>query len=125
MGTADENKLIAEFMGYKLGRCNRGMAWESPFKKAVEDIFKIHGRLWSDTDTFYKWDTDWNWLMPVVEKIEDQGFNVNIKGISCTVTELFKEEPIISWVLGNKAQKIVLVHTAVISFIKLQNNKTK
>ena len=63
-----KNKLIAEFMGYKLAKCNKGLAWESPYKKSVEDTFELHGRLWRENDSYYKFHTSWDWLMPVVQK---------------------------------------------------------
>jgi len=63
------NKLIAEFMGYKLAKCNNGLAWESPYKKSVEDTFELHGRLWRENDSYYKFHTSWDWLMPVISKI--------------------------------------------------------
>jgi len=61
-----DNKLIAEFMGYKLAKCNNGLAWESPYKKSVEDTFELHGRLWRENDSYYKFHTSWDWLMPVI-----------------------------------------------------------
>ena len=65
-----DNKLISEFMGYKLARCSNGLAWDSPYQKAVDDVFKIHGRLWRENDSYYQWNTSWDWLMPVAQKIE-------------------------------------------------------
>lgn len=65
------NKLIAEFMGYKLARCNNGLAWESPHSRAIDDVFKLHGRLWHEMDTHYKWHLSWDWLMPVIRRCID------------------------------------------------------
>ena len=48
MNTQENNKLIAEFMGYK----NPSNA----------------------SDIWYHYDTSWDWLMPVVEKILDISF---------------------------------------------------
>jgi hypothetical protein len=89
---AEFNKLIAEFMGYKLLPCNNGKAWESPHQKAVDDIFKIHGRLWKKDDPFYKWDSSWDWLIPVIEKIESRGFptTIWIEGVSIESAETGK-----------------------------------
>ena len=64
----DDNKLIAEFMGYKLTKCNRGQAWERPTLSSIHDDYKLHGRLWVEKDSYYKWDTSWDWLMPVVQE---------------------------------------------------------
>ena len=109
-----ENKLIAEFMygtkkvydlpqfGYIKSNCN------------LHDEFNVEQM---------KFNKDWNWLMQVVEKIEDLGNVVNIKGISCTITEVLSDEPIVSWVLGERKNKINLVYTACVEFIKLYNEK--
>ena len=35
MKTLENNKLITEFMGYRLAKGNNGWAWESPFEKAI------------------------------------------------------------------------------------------
>ncbi len=48
-----ENKLIAEFMGYE---------WHKDFFKDVCII--------SPSNISYKFHEEWNWLMPVVDKIE-------------------------------------------------------
>ena len=56
MNTQENNKLIAEFMGYTFVNG----VYESP-----KDEFHIDEMLY---------DTSWNWLMPVVEKIESLGY---------------------------------------------------
>ena len=70
-----------------------------------------------------KW--DWNFLMQVIEKIESLGYEVEIKGINCRIKELFKDEPIVSWVLGDRSMKKELVWTAVVEFIKWYNNEKR
>ena len=54
MNTTDNNKLIAEFMG---------KYWYNPE--------------WSDKANAEQWkyDKEWNWIMPVVEKIKDGAYN--------------------------------------------------
>ena len=69
MTTTEENILIAEFMGYKLTPCNNGLAWD--IGKSIpshEHLFPIQGVLHTGNElNFY---TSWDWLMPVVDKIE-------------------------------------------------------
>ncbi len=63
MKTTEGNKLIAEFMGIQI--FNNGVQWAT---------FKYH--------------SDWGWLMPVVEKIEQtqpEGFNVVIELRTCYI----------------------------------------
>jgi hypothetical protein len=64
-----KNQLIVEFLGYKLASCNNGFAWVSPFKYSVEDVLGIHGRLFNLSSTYLKFDSSWEWLMPVAIKI--------------------------------------------------------
>ena len=51
----NDNKLIAEFMGYKVGERRRGGGYMP--------------------ENEMKYDTSWDWLMPVVEKIENGGLD--------------------------------------------------
>lgn len=106
--TAENNKLIAEFMGYSQPHPDYPTStyWYKE-GKAPLTILSFH--------------SDWNWLMEVVENIEDLGYRVGINGISCTVSELLNDEPIISLVLGDRKQKISLVHSAVVDFINWYN----
>ena len=65
------NKLITQFMGYRLAKCNNGLAWSSPFKLVIEDVFNIHGRLFKeDVSDYLKFHSSWNWLMRAVEKVD-------------------------------------------------------
>ena len=92
------NKLIAEFMGYSdLG--NKG------------DF------------SYLKYHTCWNRLMPVVEKIENFGYEFIIVESSCyikhntdhSIKELFHIETIES--------KIYTTYNAVLKFINMYNKK--
>ena len=63
MSTTDNNKLIAEFMGHKI---NFG--------------FKEQGVLFSGQHINVEkllYHTNWNWLMPVIEKILDISLNLD------------------------------------------------
>jgi hypothetical protein len=51
----DNNKLIAEFMGYKVGERRRGGGYIP--------------------ENEIKYDTSWDSLMPVIEKIENDGLD--------------------------------------------------
>ena len=63
------NKIIAEFMGYKLMPCNNGKAWDIGKSIPSKDhLLPIQGVL--HTGNELKFYTSWDWLMPVVEKIE-------------------------------------------------------
>jgi hypothetical protein len=74
MTTTENNKLLAEFMGEKLPYINK----EGNFEFVVEGAGKVSSPNEEDLYRFlpYKYDTDWNWLMKVVEKIESLDFVV-------------------------------------------------
>ena len=110
LNTMKENRLIAEFMGYS-----------QPHPEYPNTTYWY--KEGEAPSTILLFNTDWNWLMEVVEKIEDLGYRVCINGISCTVSELLNDEPIISLVLGDRKQKISLVHSAVVEFINYYNTK--
>jgi hypothetical protein len=66
----EENKLIAEFMGFQ----QTNLGWYD----AEETLINVESDNTFDT---LKYDTDWNWLMAVVDKIErieDGKYDVNI-----------------------------------------------
>jgi hypothetical protein len=70
--TLENNKIIAEFMGYKPVKCNNGYAWD--IGKAIptsKHLLPIQGRLIGDCD-YLKFDSDWNWLMKAVRIIVDK-----------------------------------------------------
>jgi hypothetical protein len=60
MNTTENNKIIAEFMGYKIQK----NPTERFFGKHSHPITKV----WIKELSF---NSDWNWLMEVVEKIEN------------------------------------------------------
>lgn len=82
----ENNKIIAEFLG------------ANPFKEFVNKeiySYEMYGIIESIVEDehskqFYLpeemlFDTDWNWLMEVVEKIESLGFAFNIDRTKCYV----------------------------------------
>lgn len=73
--TVENNRLITEFMGYKLKPCNNGLAWERPTLSSIHDNFNLHRRLYRKEDSYYKFYSSWDWLMPVVEKCVSTGDN--------------------------------------------------
>jgi len=90
--TMENNCLIAEFMGYR---------------PTVEDI--------SDN----RYDTSWDWLMEVVEKIEAMGFQFWIGKYASSIT---KESDKSFGELSVKGDnKLSVIYQLGIQFIKLHN----
>tara|TARA_R110001592_G_scaffold356680_1_gene658981 strand:+ start:487 stop:840 length:354 start_codon:yes stop_codon:yes gene_type:complete len=102
------NKLIAEFMGMNYGdpKDNSVMIQMTPQGSEVVPINSM------------KYHSSWDWLMPVVEKIENLGYEFTIVENRCKVSnntdhsvkELFHIETI--------GSKIETTYDAVIQFIK-------
>ena len=98
----DSNILIAEFMGYVFVNG----VYESP-----KDEFHIDEMLYH---------TSWDWLMPVVEKIEniaideDVFYDVLMHGLECSIGH----------VCNVGQTKMEAVYKSVLEFIK-QHNKNK
>ena len=71
----------------------------------------------------YPFDTDFNYLLPVIKRIEEQGYVVAIKGISYQVYKVLDEQnPIISLVCGDLSKKTEMTCDLVTSFIEQLNN---
>lgn len=65
MNTIEKNKLIAEFMGMTVNE--KGIC--DPYPKVPKEYFMAHDfDVWCVSTHLYQ--TSWDWLMPVVEKIE-------------------------------------------------------
>lgn len=105
MNTTENNKIIAEFLGYVL----RG-----------KNTFEYNNKLYLIEEL--KFHSDWNWLIEVVEKIESLGFNVSIEFSTCIITysdDDFKE--IIG--ISDNYSKIQAVYNACVAFIKWYNEQ--
>ena len=105
----EDNKLIAEFMGYTVNE-------DGNFCKGGIPLLKI-----SD----FKYDHDWNWLMRVVETITniDEGkYSVDISSVgmwACYIKrDDISEKEITSF---GGFEPIINVYKAVVQFIKWYN----
>jgi hypothetical protein len=112
MKTTEGNKLIAEFMRVI-----------TPREYDIEEVdfldYIIVNPIW---DEDVKYHSSWDWLMPVVEKIEELGYTVTIAGVLCKITVVLDiENPIVSLVLGDKSRKKELVWLTVCEFIEWYN----
>lgn len=113
-----ENKLIAEFMGYEIHTPN-GKAFSFKIPNMPTKFTPIEN---------LKYHKSWDWLMPVVEKIEcttidnddnsDNFFNVMIEVFECNING----GDICICKSGNTKREAT--YNAVVEFIN-QYNKTK
>jgi len=91
------NKLIAEFMDYE----------------NVNEMFPFDGEL--------HYHTSWDWLMPVVERIENLGFEFFIVESRCKVAH--NSDNSIATILDSEGKSTKLNHTysVVVEFINEHN----
>lgn len=100
------NKLIAEFMG--------GYTPYERFGDSTEYYYR------GDYVTLenMKFQTSWDWLMPVVEKIESLGYVFTIQGGKAEYGEMISEARCFI-----AKDKLSSTYQAVVEFIKLYNNE--
>lgn len=111
-----KNKIIAEFMGY---RYETGVSLSGSWSR----YFK-NGGTFEDSFPEAKYDTSWDWLMPVVEKIEAiPGAYVDIHREATKVKFCPKEISEWSHTAWNQESKITHVYTAVTKFIEWYNSQ--
>lgn len=109
------NKLIAEFMDYKIIK-NR-------FEKERSYTYNgdKHETSLSIKEVYYN--SSWDWLMPVVEKIE-KNFEVTISDIFCKII-LSDGEGYATGIIKKDAEtKIKATWMAVVCFVKWYNYKS-
>ena len=94
-----DNKLIAEFMGLK--PCDDREQYQSSIYTNVVADLKYH--------------TSWDWLMPVVDKIESIGFEFQILKGTCLIQDEDSTETLVETYSHNKQKA---TYKAVTEFIK-------
>ena len=108
----ENNKLIAEFMGFKL-QDNPNERWFNQW--FVKDT---SNKPYQNRIEILHFDTDWNWLMSVVEKIESLENNLKNE----TREEFIQFQKVLSLPIYNK---IEVAYNACIEFIKWYNEQNK
>ena len=121
MTNLENNKLIAEFMGKKVISEAEFLALEFE-EMTINDLF---------IESTLKYDTDWNWLVAVVEKIQlskyTDEFDIFWDSIDkingCTILPSFKNTfSIIQFTSSNKKEA---VYNSCVEFIKWYNINNK
>jgi len=125
----ENNKLIAEFLNWEFDDLSE--TFETPFLKLVEpQAFGDEQFSCKLQDFELEFHSDWNWLMEVVEKIEnlqDENkcaiYNVQIEQCFVEIIENHTSDTIIS---TDANSKLEAVYNACVEFIKWYNeNKSK
>ena len=105
------NKLIAEFMGEKIIPSEDSVRYKDGSEVVIDSV-----KGWR----VCKYHTSWDWLMPVVEKIEKLGYSVFIQNDACwiKVARAGMKMPLISELGENK---ISAAFIAIVQFIQWYN----
>jgi len=114
MNTEENNKMIAEFMGYRI----------------ADDQFKDENGFWNDIGVF---ETSWAWLMPVVEEIESFQDGENGDSMRGNLYN-FRIEQHFVYILDGESMDVIIemnggskqdaTYNAVVEFIKQYNEST-
>jgi len=106
----ENNKLIAEFMGWKIGHPELlELRWSNEW---------FYGRDKRTTKGFLHFNSDWNWLMEVVQKITDLNNVVEIHDNHVRVVSNERNNALIDVVEGSMLEA---TYNACVEFIKLYN----
>ena len=102
----ESNKLIAEFMGL------------DSFKDSLASLHQ--GKINVDVDVYEQaqYHTSWDWLMPVVQKIESLGYVFTIQGGKAEYNEMISKPKIFI-----AKDKMSSTYKAVVKFINQLNNQ--
>lgn len=120
------NKKCAEFLGYELitpqmrknpEQWKDNSYWEHKNKANVHTSKKVLGR-----DGYLSFHSDWDWIMEVVEAIEQLKFRVEITSISCCI---YKNSVLKSSFHGikDKSSKKEAIVQAINQFLIWYNNE--
>ena len=117
MNITENNKLLAEFLGWNKGE---GYTKEYEFYEAWgETVDQV-------TLKEMKFDTDWNWLMEVVGKIESlEHCQITITKNWCRIEHAKHNSRIDSRDYSDDFTKILSVYNACVEFIKWHNLNKK
>lgn len=130
------NRLIAEFMGFKAipynGDQHKVIYNGNDQAKTVGEQRKLWGGLnLQFTGRFvecvkYPFNTDFRYLLPVINRIEKMNYVVCIAGIKYQVYRVLEEnKPIVSLACGDVSKKTEMVYFLIIDFIKWYNQNLK
>lgn len=106
METTDNNILIAEFMGID-------------YNPEGERKYNKETGAWTYTNVFYH--TSWDWLMPVMDKIETLGYSVNITSKTVAIMQGHGAVYATNVYISDGLTKIKAAYETVVEFIKWHN----
>jgi hypothetical protein len=115
----ENNKLIADFMGLRYAEDSVYIDTLKEMK--ANGVYFEQGYMASEL----KYDTDWDWLMAVVEKIESLGNEFFIVESRCIIAHNTDKSIETIIYFENMGKKIDACYDSVVQFIKWYNEQTK
>lgn len=123
------NRLFAEFMGYNVIPYRGKYAYDgNKYGRTVGELKTLWGGLDLNftgrftEDTRYPFNTEFNYLIPIIRRIEELGYVVSIAGISYKVYRLFEENnPIVALACGDLSKKTEITCDLLLDFIAWYN----
>lgn len=121
MDITKSNKIVTEFMGNELEETLKGeMVYAIKWQNNPDKLNDIQTEFYLPDELRYN--SSWDWLMPVVEKIEETGYFVMINKWSSVYTGFKYDRIETTSVEGGS--KIVNTYKAVVDFIKWYNSNS-
>jgi len=117
------NKLIAEFMGYEK------TIYSDVFRGELYALDVSKGEIYAISQMQYH--ASWDWIMPVVEKIEQKGCIVEISYSlvsMCRICVIGKKHEMTFNIINDNnggLEPIIAIYKSVVEFIKWYNQNTK
>jgi len=115
----EDKKVIATFMG-----------WKNSLESATDEYCRWYnpngdfGVMYLPEDLNY--DTSWDWLMPVIDKIEELNFRVTLQPYQCQIFDNSKPYPE-NFIIDADFHddKLINAFEGVVTFIKWYNETKK
>lgn len=126
------NTVIAKFMGYEIipynGNKYAPIYNGNKYAKTVGEQQTLWGGLNLQfigryiERVQYPFDTDFNYLIPVIRQIEEQGYVVAIMGISYQIYRVMDQKnPVVSLVCGDLSKKTEMTCDLIVQFLETIN----
>lgn len=123
----ENNKIIAEFMGWEqYPQTPVGYLENSSKDRKLPPYYsQINTKVGKISD--FNYNTDWNWLMPVVDKIKDLKIvtNVNYNIAGDFIIEGLTKTKVLNIIINRKDYKsdIEMVYKGIVEFINFYNKE--
>lgn len=109
----EKNRMIAEFMGYETYEHTGSIAIR------ITEVNEFNSVDFGHVHT--KYHTSWDWLMPVVEKIESIGYSVKIQRIKTSIHRILEDAELFGFVCGDVSKKREITYDTIVKFIEWYN----